>query len=49
MRPNVTPESRAAADRLNALDGSTLSNFVLQAVRKELEVMELFGQLLTGL
>ena len=48
VRPNVTPESRAAADRLNALEGSTLSNFVLQAVRKELEVLELFAQRIPG-
>ena len=48
VRPNVTPESRAAADRLNALEGSTLSNFVLQAVRKELEVMDLFAQRIPG-
>ena len=44
IRPTVTPESRAAADKLNALDGSTLSHFLLQAVRKEAEVMEMFSK-----
>lgn len=48
VRPNVTPESRAAADSLNALEGATLSNFVLQAVRKEAELMDLFAQCLPG-
>lgn len=48
VRPNVTPESRAAADLLNSLDGSTLSNFLLQAVRKEQEILELLGQRLPG-
>ncbi len=48
VRPNVTPESRAAADLLNSLEGSTLSNFLLQAVRKEQDIMELFGQRLPG-
>ncbi|WP_296250351.1 toprim domain-containing protein [Pseudomonas sp. UBA4194] len=40
VRPNVTPESRAAADRLTALDGNELSHFLLKAVRKEDLVME---------
>lgn len=44
VRPTVTPESRAAADKLNALDGTTLSHFLLQATRKEAEVMERFGK-----
>jgi len=44
IRPTVTPESRAAADKLNALDGKTLSHFLLQAVRKEAEVMDLFSK-----
>lgn len=48
VRPTVTPESRAAADRLNALDGSTLSHFLLKAVRKESPVMEMFGQSMPG-
>ncbi|KJH73941.1 toprim domain-containing protein [Pseudomonas sp. ES3-33] len=48
VRPNVTPESRAAADLLNSLESSTLSNFVLQAVRKEPEVMESFAQRVPG-
>lgn len=40
VRPSVTPESRAAADRLNALDGSILSHFLLQAVKAEASVMK---------
>ncbi|WP_134943039.1 toprim domain-containing protein [Pseudomonas syringae] len=48
VRPTVTPESRAAADRLNALDGSTLSHFLLQALRKEASVMDMFGQSMPG-
>lgn len=44
IRPTVTPESRIAADQLNALDGKMLSHFLLQAVRKESAVMELFSQ-----
>ncbi|MGH8385510.1 MAG: toprim domain-containing protein [Pseudomonas sp.] len=39
VRPNVTPDSRAAADRLTALDGSKLSHFLLQAVKSESDVM----------
>lgn len=42
VRPTVTPESRAAADRLNALDGSVLSHFLLQAVKREADVMQQF-------
>lgn len=44
IRPVVTPESRAAADKLNALDGKVLSHFLLRALRKETEVMDLFSQ-----
>ena len=44
VRPTVTPESRAAADQLNALDGGTLSHFLLRAVGKESAVLELFAQ-----
>lgn len=36
--------SRAAADQLNALDGGTLSHFLLRAVGKESAVLELFAQ-----
>ncbi|MDI3355716.1 toprim domain-containing protein [Pseudomonas sp. UYIF39] len=39
VRPNVTPESRTAADRLTALDGNQLSHFLLQAVKRETDVM----------
>ncbi|MCD9118323.1 toprim domain-containing protein [Pseudomonas bijieensis] len=39
VRPNVTPESRAAADQLTALDGNKLSYFLLQAVKRESDVM----------
>jgi hypothetical protein len=44
VRPTVTPESRAAADQLNALNGGTLSHFLLRAVGKESAVLELFAQ-----
>lgn len=44
VRPTVTPESRIAADQLNALDGATLSHFLLRAVRKEAEVLAHFAQ-----
>ena len=44
VRPTVTPESRAAADQLNALDGTTLSHFLLLAVRQEAAVLDLFNQ-----
>ena len=44
VRPTVTPESRAAADQLNALDGGILSHFLLRAVGKESAVLELFAQ-----
>lgn len=40
VRPTVTPASRAAADRLTALDGHQLSHFLLKAVRQEGLVME---------
>ena len=43
VRPTVTPESREAADKLNALDGPTLSHFLLQAVSKESAVMDALG------
>lgn len=48
VRPTVTAESRAAADLLNSLEGPKLSNFLLQAARKESEVMELFAQRMPG-
>lgn len=48
VRPQVTVESRAAADRMNGLDGALLSNFLIRAVRKEAEVLELFAQRLPG-
>ncbi|WJV21675.1 MULTISPECIES: toprim domain-containing protein [Pseudomonas] len=44
IRPTVTPESRAAADKLNALDGGILSHFLIRAVGKESAVLELFAQ-----
>ncbi|WP_085694554.1 MULTISPECIES: toprim domain-containing protein [unclassified Pseudomonas] len=44
IRPTVTPQSRVAADRLNALDGKTLSHFLIRAVSKESAVLELFTQ-----
>lgn len=44
VRPTVTPESRATADQLNALDGATLSHFLLKAVSKGSAVLDLFAQ-----
>ncbi|MGE1174769.1 toprim domain-containing protein [Pseudomonas sp. BW7P1] len=44
IRPTVTPQSRAAADKLNALDGDMLSHFLIRAVGKESAVLELFAQ-----
>ncbi|MBV4459443.1 toprim domain-containing protein [Pseudomonas sp. COR58] len=44
IRPTVTPQSRVAADKLNALDGKTLSHFLIRAVSKESAVLELFTQ-----
>lgn len=44
VRPQVTPESRAAADRLNALEGEELSHFLLLAVKREAEVMNLLTE-----
>jgi ribosomal protein L37E len=44
IRPTVTPESRAAADKLNSLDGGTLSHFLIRAVGKESAVLELFAK-----
>ncbi|MFI8482979.1 toprim domain-containing protein [Pseudomonas sp. NPDC078700] len=43
-RPEVTPASRAAAARLNMLDGNTLSHFLLLAVKQEAKVLEVFEQ-----
>ncbi|SFT49524.1 toprim domain-containing protein [Pseudomonas marincola] len=43
-RPEVTPTSRAAAARLNMLDGDTLSHFLLLAVKQEAKVLEVFEQ-----
>ncbi|WP_225775889.1 toprim domain-containing protein [Pseudomonas sp. Marseille-Q5115] len=40
MRPEVTPESRAAADRLNALEGEKLSHFLLKAISREAQVLD---------
>ncbi len=42
VRPTVTPESRAAADQLNALDGKVLSHFLIKALRNESVVLESF-------
>jgi len=44
VRPNVTPESRVAADRLTALDGDTLSHFLLRALKAEAEVLKQFDE-----
>jgi ssDNA-binding Zn-finger/Zn-ribbon topoisomerase 1 len=44
VRPNVTPESRAAADKLTLLDGEQLSHFLLLATRLEGPVLERFHE-----
>lgn len=43
VRSTVTAAIRTTAALLNSLEGTKLSNFLLQAVRKEPEVMELFA------
>src|SRR5690606_17827834 len=48
VRPQVTPESRAAADKLNALDGSILSHFLLQATKAEAGVLDAFAERFPG-
>jgi hypothetical protein len=44
VRPSVTPESRAAADKLNGLDGHALSHFLIKALRSESVVLAAFHQ-----
>ncbi|MFJ5237036.1 toprim domain-containing protein [Pseudomonas neuropathica] len=44
VRPIVTAQSRVAADKLNTLDGTMLSHFLIRAVGKESAVLELFAQ-----
>jgi hypothetical protein len=48
VRPQVTPESRAAADKLNALDGDMLSHFLLLAVKAEGKVMDCLAEQFPG-
>lgn len=48
VRPTVTPESRAAAEQLTALDGSVLSHFLMKSLRKEAGIMEVFGKKMPG-
>ncbi|MDL5599332.1 bifunctional DNA primase/helicase [Bacillus subtilis] len=43
-RPEVTPESRAAADNLNLIPVEQLSHFLLLAVRAEAQVMAKFAE-----
>ena len=43
-KPQVTTESRIAADNLNALQVEELSHFLIRAVRAESQVMEKFGE-----
>lgn len=43
-RPNVTTESRIAADNLNALQVEELSHFLIRAVRAEVKVLERFAE-----
>ena len=42
-RPNVTTESRMAADNLNALQVEDLSHFLIRAIRAEKQVLEKFA------
>src|SRR5690606_12724462 len=44
VRPEVTSDSRAAADNLNHLDVREVSHFLLMAVKKEAAVLELFRE-----
>lgn len=48
VRPQVTPESRAAADKLNALDGDMLSHFLLLAIKAEAGVLDAFAEYFPG-
>ncbi|WP_181120253.1 toprim domain-containing protein [Xanthomonas arboricola] len=43
-RPNVTTESRIAADNLNALQVEELSHFLVRAVRQERAILDLFAE-----
>lgn len=43
IRPNVTPESRTAAIKLNGLKGSSISNFAIQVLRKEADILACFA------
>lgn len=42
-RPNVTTESRIAADNINQLDVENLSHFLLKSVRMESQVLAMFN------
>src|SRR5690606_11426170 len=44
VRPEVTSESRAAADNLNHLQALDVSHFLLMAVRSEHKVLEVFRE-----
>ncbi|MGY4882937.1 toprim domain-containing protein [Xanthomonas citri pv. eucalyptorum] len=43
-RPQVTTESRIAADNLNALQVEELSHFLVRAVRQERAILDLFAE-----
>ncbi|MGV7167425.1 toprim domain-containing protein [Xanthomonas citri] len=43
-RPQVTTESRIAADNLNALQVEEVSHFLLRAVRQERAILDLFAE-----
>jgi energy-coupling factor transporter ATP-binding protein EcfA2 len=43
-RPQVTTESRSAADNLNLVPVEQLSHFLLQAVRSEAQIMQKFSE-----
>lgn len=43
-RPQVTSESRAAADNLNMMSVDRVSHFLIKAVMAETKILELFGE-----
>ena len=44
LKPKITPESTAAADALNQVEMDEVSNFLVQAISQEPQVMALFAE-----
>lgn len=44
LKPKITPESTAAADALNQIEMNEVSNFLVQAISQEPQVMALFAE-----